>query len=184
MAVGRLALDANTIPETQYLDGFSRLRQPWPSGFVCTAVDAESGEFVGWNAESGVDLALAIASGCAVPRTSPPVMIDGRRYIDGGMRSLTNADRSRGHDRVLVVTVLGTDLHESDDARVRFRRIATDHEVQSLRDAGAQVELLVPNAAAAAIGVSLMDASNAPGAGHAGFGQGAAEAERMRAFWG
>ena len=76
----------------------------WPErGYACTAVDAETGEFVLWNAESKVGLARAVASSCSVPGVYPPITINGRRYIDGGMRSGSNADLATGHELVVVV---------------------------------------------------------------------------------
>ena len=74
---------------------------------MCTAVDAETGEFVTWSKDSGVPLVRAIASSCCVPGIFPPITINGRRYIDGGMKSATNAELAAGHDRVLVVSVTG-----------------------------------------------------------------------------
>jgi len=38
-----------------------------------------------------------------VPGVWPPVTIGGRRYIDGGVRSGTNADLAAGADRTLIV---------------------------------------------------------------------------------
>ena len=74
-----------------------RRRPRWPSrGYACTAVDAETGEFVVWNADSKVGLARAVASSCSVPGVYPPITINGRRYIDGGMRSGSNADLATG----------------------------------------------------------------------------------------
>jgi NTE family protein len=39
-----------------------------------------------------------------VPGVWPPVKIGDRRYVDGGVRSGTNADLATGCDRVLVIT--------------------------------------------------------------------------------
>ena len=58
-------------------------------------------------------MALAAAPALAQSPDAPstglfaPITINGRRYIDGGMRSGTNADLARGHDRVLIVSLLG-----------------------------------------------------------------------------
>ena len=40
---------------------------------------------------------------CAVPGIWPPVTINGRRYIDGGVGSATHADLAAGYDRILVI---------------------------------------------------------------------------------
>ena len=46
----------------------------------------------------------AVAASCAVPCVWPPVTIGGHRYMDGGVRSGTNADLAVGHDVVVVIT--------------------------------------------------------------------------------
>ena len=65
----------------------------WPPGLAVATVAIDDGEFVIWSERSGVPLSRAVAASCAGPGVFPPVEIDGRRYIDGGMRSPTNADR-------------------------------------------------------------------------------------------
>jgi NTE family protein len=70
---------------------------------VVTAVDAYSGEPVNWTAASGVPILPAVAASCAVPCMFPPVAIGGSRYVDGGVRSRTNADLAAGHDRVVIL---------------------------------------------------------------------------------
>jgi NTE family protein len=41
---------------------------------------------------------------CAVPGVWPVVEIDGHRYMDGGMRSGSNADLAAGANPVLIIT--------------------------------------------------------------------------------
>ena len=81
-------------------EGVIRSRLPvhgWPERDLrMTAVDAESGEFTVFTADSGVDLVAAVAASCAVPTVWPPVEIGGRSYMDGGMRSTANVDVARG----------------------------------------------------------------------------------------
>jgi NTE family protein len=45
----------------------------------------------------------AVAASCAVPCLFPPIAVDGRRYMDGGVRSRTNADLAVGCDRVVIL---------------------------------------------------------------------------------
>ena len=59
---------------------------------MITAVDAVTGEFTVFTADSGVDLVDAVAASCAVPGVWPPVTIGDRRFVDGGVRSPVNAD--------------------------------------------------------------------------------------------
>jgi len=68
-----------------------------------TAVDADSGEFVVFGGPGcGADLVDAVSASCAVPGVWPPVRIGGRRFVDGGMRSATNADLAAGFSSVVV----------------------------------------------------------------------------------
>ena len=85
-----------------------------------TAVDAESGEFATFDRTSGVPLVQAVAASCAVPGVYPPVSIDGRRYVDGGMRSAANADLAAGYDRLVVLAPIprGIGPMASVDAQV------------------------------------------------------------------
>jgi NTE family protein len=84
----------------------SRLTETsWPSSNLkLTAIDAGTGGLTVFTKDSNVDLIDAVAASCAVPGVWPPVTIGDRRYIDGGVRSGTNADLAEGCDRVLILT--------------------------------------------------------------------------------
>ena len=104
--IGQLALDTETVSEDDRMVSIdARLpHDEWPERrLLIPAIDAESGELRVFDAESGVRLASAVAASCAVPGVWPPVTIGDRRYIDGGMRSLANADLAAGSDWVLVI---------------------------------------------------------------------------------
>jgi NTE family protein len=104
--LGTLALATETVDEPTRLAAIrARLpRAEWPERpIVLPAVDAETGALVAFTRESGVELVAAVAASCAVPGVWPPVTINGRRFVDGGVRSGTNADLAKGADRVLVV---------------------------------------------------------------------------------
>ena len=73
---------------------------------MITAVDVASGERVAFDRAAGVDLVDAVAASCAVPGVWPPVPINGRHYIDGGVCSLANADLAAGADRVVILAPL------------------------------------------------------------------------------
>ena len=77
--------------------------QGWPQRTVLiTAVDAETGEPVVFDRDSGVDLVDAVAASCSSGR---PYRIGDGRYIDGGYRSnAENADLAAGYARVLVLS--------------------------------------------------------------------------------
>lgn len=105
--IGAMALAATPSASPEARLESIRARLPvdqWPATrFLVTAVDAESGEFVAFDRDSGVELAAAVGASCAVPGVWPPVPINGRRYVDGGMRSLANADLAADCDAVLVI---------------------------------------------------------------------------------
>jgi NTE family protein len=144
----------------------------WPERpLVVTAVDTADGALVAWRRSSGVPLPLAVASSCAVPWVYPPVTINGRRYMDGGMRSTTNADLAAGKELVLIVAPSSG-----------LRRATVDEEADELRRAGARVEVLVPDAAAIeSIGTNPLDPARRVQAAEAGLAQARAAAEALAA---
>ena len=184
--IGQFALEADTGPEENFVAAFGYLKgAPFPAGYACTAVDAESGEFKVWRQEDEVELDRAVASSCSVPGLFPPITIKSRRYIDGGMRSGTNADLVAGHDRVLIVTLMtGARGGAADDPRFERMRKAREAETAAITAAGGTIETIGPDAeAAATMGVNLMDGSRLLEAAEAGVRQGKREADRIRDFW-
>jgi NTE family protein len=183
--IGAFALAAQTISEEEWLASFGRTlgESPWPErDFRCTAVDVEDGSFVVWRRESGVPLVRAVASSCAVPGIFPPVTINGRRYMDGGVRSGTNADLARGWPLVVVLSVMGARRH---DPLAEAARQMLEQQLQSLREGGSQVHLIQPDQGSLeAFGLNLMDFTRRQGAAEAGYRQGRAEAARLCPLWG
>ena len=57
-----------------------------------TVIDAADGSLRAIGAESGVPIHHAVAASTCVPGLFPPVVIDGRRYVDGGMGTATHAE--------------------------------------------------------------------------------------------
>jgi NTE family protein len=84
--IGAYALDARTmeLDEEAFVARFEPALVPggvgvWPTrSYVCTAFDAHDGAFKIWDAASGVDLARAVASSCAVPGVFPAITVGGR----------------------------------------------------------------------------------------------------------
>ncbi|MCU1481729.1 MAG: hypothetical protein JWQ19_2515 [Subtercola sp.] len=68
-----------------------------------TAVDADTGVAIVFDRTSGVSLIDAVEASSAVPGVWPVVSLAGRRYIDGGVRTMANADLAQGFDPVLVL---------------------------------------------------------------------------------
>jgi NTE family protein len=182
--LGRLSVEAETVPEETFLDRFAYLSgEGWPPNFVCTAIDVEDGSFHAWSESSGVDPIRAIASSCSVPGFFPPITIDGHRYMDGGMRSLTNADLAAGCDRVLILTLFAPPPDATDPRALRFRGIF-EREQQEIEEAGGSSLLLSPDAEAQSVmGVNLMDPTKTAEASEAGYAQGKRAADTVAAFW-
>ncbi|HWZ42265.1 MAG TPA: patatin-like phospholipase family protein [Candidatus Saccharimonadales bacterium] len=185
--IGAWALTSKTISEQDFIASLGGWlsglpENAWPGRpYACTAVDAADGSFTVWSQEAGIGLARAVASSCSVPGIFPPITIRGRRYIDGGMRSATNADVAKGYDSVLVVAV--TVRVPDPTIAERFRK-PLENEMKVLRESGARVELIMPDEASLdAFGINLMDRSRRPAAAKAGLSQGRADAARLRSFW-
>lgn len=107
--VGRLALAAETGAEEAYVARMERLigTREWPVGrLLIPAVDVDTGEPLVWDSSSGVSLATAVASSSAFPANAPPITINGRRYMDGALRSGTNADLAGDSETVIFMEPL------------------------------------------------------------------------------
>ncbi|HKT01978.1 MAG TPA: patatin-like phospholipase family protein, partial [Rugosimonospora sp.] len=147
--IGAMALAARTVPEAERRAAIeSRLAlRDWPERrLLITAVDAQTGQFVVFERDPGVDLVEAVGASCAVPCVWPPVTIGGRRYIDGGMRSPVNADLAAGYDRVVILAPLTAGIGPEPGTR---------KQIAGLK---APVVLVTPDQAAKrAIGRNVLD---------------------------
>jgi NTE family protein len=104
--LGTAALSASAVSEADRRAAVAgRLDlHDWPARpLLVAAVDTGTGELVVFDSSSGVALVDAVAASCAVPGVWPPVTIGGTRYMDGGVRSITNADLAAAADAVLVL---------------------------------------------------------------------------------
>jgi NTE family protein len=126
--VGAFALTASTVSEAERRAVIAT-RLPatgWPERDLrIPAVDAVTGEVVIFTRDSGVTLLDAVTASCAVPGIWPPASVSGHRYVDGGVRSSTNADLAAGAEWILLITPtmvgapapsLGGDLRTELDA--------------------------------------------------------------------
>jgi NTE family protein len=167
--VGAYALAADTVPEAIRRDVIeSRLpSHDWPSRrILLVTVDAQTGEMHVFDRESGASLVDAVAASCAVPGIWPPVTIDGRRYVDGGVRSTDNADLAAGYGRIVVISPLG--YNSPLPSPMPLREV-----VGRLRDGGSEVTVVAPDeASAAAIGANPLDPDTRVPAAEAGRAQG------------
>ena len=174
--VGRVARAAHE-PGSIDREGVIRARLPvhdWPDRDLrVTAVDAESGEFTVFTAESGVDLVAAVAASCAVPTVWPPVRIDGRSYMDGGMRSTANVDVARGAERVVVLAPIPRSVSRKTSIRTQLEKVGAR-----------EWSVLTPDPEAlAAFGRNLLDPAKRKVAAEAGLRQSRGVVDEIRHVW-
>lgn len=172
---GSLGIAAPAGPEAAFREAIAGILDPvrdWPDGLRVPAIDALDGALVVFDSASGVAVAEAVAASAALPVLFPPITIEGRPYIDGGMGSDTNATLAAGYDEVLILAPLD--------------RTVVAPELPALEKAGSRVALIQPGAAAAAaIGsrVSLLDPARRAVSVREGYEDGRSAAPRVLATW-
>ncbi len=187
--VGAIALEAQTIDEEAFVGTMASTLagRLWPKGFACTAVDTATGEFRMWDKAAGAPLERAVASSCAVPGMYPPITIDGQRYMDGGVRTMHNADLAEGHEAVVVVSVMMTKLPPGiADPRLEHFFGRQQATIDHLTATGSAVEVIEPDVeflTLSGMGMALMDFSLVAAAAAAGVRLGEQSAERIAAIW-
>jgi NTE family protein len=176
--VGALALSADTVAQGVRMAAIdARLPSTsWPERDLrITAVDAGTGALSVLGPGSGVPLRDAVAASAAVPGVWPPVSIDGRPHIDGGVRSIANADLAAGAERVLVIHTV--------PVGAAVPGAALDDELAVL--AGSAVHVVRADAAAvAAFGSNPLSPSTRADSARAGRALGAAQAATLARAWG
>jgi NTE family protein len=177
--LGRIALASPELAETERRDviGAWLPSHEWPSRrLLITAVDADSGKFTAFDGASGATLIEAVSASCAVPGVWPPVQINGRRWMDGGMRSAANADLAAECRRIVVLAPIWRGFGVMAGVPRQCKRLR--------RRGQRAVAVVVPDSAAqAAIGPNLLDASRGGPAAQAGHAQAAAAATQIAAVW-
>jgi NTE family protein len=167
--LGAMALDTVTVDEEvrRAVIAGRLVGSAWPERpLLVPVVDAASGDRRVLDRASGVDLVDAVAASSAVPGVWPPVTIEGSRYIDGGVWSLTNTDLASGHDRVLVLAPIVDPALE-----VEITGLGPDVRVEVVRPDAASIE---------AFGTDVLDPANREPSARAGHAQGPAEVGRVR----
>ena len=182
--IGEWALKVGpVISESQFVTSYQRRfpEKEWPGrAYECISVEATDGSLRVWNGSSGVPLAVAVASSCALPGVFAPVTINGHRYMDGGVRSVTNADLARGCKKAVVLApTMGLD---NPMAKSFTRPLSA--ELQTLRESGCNVELIVPDAASLkAFGGSIGDENHRALPLNAGRLEGRDKASEVAKLW-
>jgi len=175
--LGRAAIKARTVPESVRRTVIEqRLRShSWPERrLLITAVDAETGEVKVFDRDGGVPLTDAVAASCAVPLVWPPITIDGRRFIDGGVRSVANADLAVGCDSVVVLAPVTIALRRRH--RIERQLAALGPSVRSI--------VISPDAQARkAIGSNVLDPAYRAASARAGRRQAVNAVDAVAALW-
>ena len=178
LRMGRLALSARTVPEAEQRAAIARTLESadWPARpLMITAVDAATGERHTFDGTCGVSLVDAVTASCAVPGVFPPVTLDGKRWIDGGVHSTANADLAAGYGRVVVIAPMAVSGGPIAGPR---------SQGEALSRQGARVCVVTPDREArAAFGRNVLDPAKRADAARAGRRQSAVHAEEIRRVW-
>lgn len=186
--IGKMALNAQTISEEASISRpmFAPfVGQAWPNQFRATTVNARTGQLKIWDASSSAPLERAIAASTAAPCIWPPITINGERYIDGGVRSMLNADLAVGCDIVIAVSCFAL----TDKAVAPFfiaLNSAMLAELDAVRGSGATLAAIEPHSEFLVLtkhGAAMMDGNLVPEAYRLGRVTAAAEAASVRRVW-
>lgn len=151
LADGRISLDEHIGEHMRTLDGAWPAQELW----VCAVRQRDLRRIVfGRDATAG--LTDAVAASCSIPGYFAPTVIDGERFLDGGVRSPTNADvlRKAPVDVAVVISPMsGQDLPRFHPATAirRHAKARVDHEIRVLRDRDIPTVLIEPGVHAAAV---------------------------------
>ena len=145
---------------------FAGLSDDWPDErlWLCSTRQRDARRTV-FGRNTMVPLRSAVAASCAVPGYFAPIEINGEHYVDGGLRSATNADLVAGYEGELDLVVISSPMSGEDLGRLGpeawMRRLSArrlDQEITSLRKTEIPTVVLQPRAEArAAMGINLMD---------------------------
>jgi NTE family protein len=175
--LGRAALNARTATGSEPKAVIEQWvpSRAWPERrLLITAVDAETGEARVFDRESGVPLPDAVAASCAVPLVWPPITINGRHYVDGGVRSIANADLAAGCDCVVVLAPVTVALRRS--GRISNQLASLGPGVRSV--------VISPDAQARkAIGSNVLDFARRAASARAGRAQSVSVAAAVTSLW-
>jgi NTE family protein len=164
---GSLAPIATLVEDVTAPDGWSLHPRLW-----IVAMDFDTGRRMVFGRDDvpRVLLSSAVSASCAIPGWFTPVVIDGRRYVDGGAYSQTSADLlvGRGLDEVYVLAPMAAFVDDRPSAVLqrlerRWRQQTTRRMVREsdhVRDSGTDVTMIAPGPEdLAAFGPNVMDPS-------------------------
>ncbi len=171
------------LAEYVYLGLFGPLDDTaWPAAFRCPAIDADTGDMVVWDEESGVPLPHAVAASCAIPVLFPTVIINGRRYMDGGILSHVNATAVPPTDVLVVLSCHPLGSKGIGGGGALAASVTPDDELAPLRETRRLVTV-EPNFSDIGAPASMMDPNLVIQALQVGKRQAAGEAAAIQAAW-
>jgi len=166
-ALAAAFLPEGNIPTELVAASLRPLFTAWPEAPLwINAVQLDTGRRVtfGRDFDHATNVADAVAASCAIPAFFAPVLIDGIRYIDGGVHSPTNADLVAGIELDLVVvsspmSIAAAGMRVAADQPARLlSRFALSREVARVRREGTPVLTFQPTATDLAVmGLNAME---------------------------
>lgn len=120
---------------------------PGPDQPVWRVVAADSGRRRHVFSAGEAKLSLAVAASCAVPGLFAPVAYEGRRLVDGGIHSTTNADLAVDDDAdtVVVLAPMCTRPPDAERRAIALADVTLAREQRELRAAGKRVVTFRPS---------------------------------------
>ena len=156
-------------PISELVETFVGAQWPDHPGFWAIAADYRTGRCVAFGREDAPPAtpAQAVAASCAIPGFYHPVSIAGRRYVGGGICSLSNLDLLAGRGLDLVVCLNPTSSLARAAGGTPAERVGAlmrgasgrrlGHEARKLRAEGTDVLLIQPTKDDVAVmGTNLM----------------------------
>ena len=114
----------------------------------------------------------AVEASCAVPGVWPVITIAGRRYMDGGIASITNADLVDQAERVVIIAPRNRGIKRADSPTAQLAAL------------GLPGLAISPDAIAAKeLGSNPLDPAARVASAKAGLAQATREADRLRPVW-
>lgn len=134
--------------------------QQWPEhpNLWVVACDYTDGRRVAFGRDDAPPARIgeAVAASCAIPAFYHPVKVAGRRYVDGGVCSMSNLDLLAGRGLDLVICLNPMSSRAEPRANGPAQRLAAlvragsgrrlGHEARKLREEGTRVVLIQPTA--------------------------------------
>jgi len=150
--VAAALLPEGTLAVDQAVSGIADLFDQWPAEptWIC-AVQIEDGVRVVFGRDAEASMREAVSASCAIPGYFAPIVIDGRRHVDGGMWSTHNLDlvAGLGLDLVVVSAPMSTADRVLAERGAVMRmpvRHRLDREVAEVRRSGTPVIVIQPDA--------------------------------------